>query len=89
MINGKQHTLRVHVDDLICSHVDPAVNENFHQWLFFKYGKHNPVKDKIGKKHDYLEMIFNFSIKGKVMIDMIPHVQIIIDESPEEVSEKD
>ena len=44
MINGKQHTLRVHVDDLMCSHVDPAVNDNFHQWLFFKYGKHNPVK---------------------------------------------
>ena len=88
-IHGKQHTLRVHVDDVMCSHVEPTVNDDFHQWLFFKYGKHNPVKAKRGKLHDYLGMMFNFTHKGKVIIDMIPHVQSLIDEFPETLQEDD
>ena len=27
MVNGKQHTVRFHVDDLLLSHVDPKVND--------------------------------------------------------------
>ena len=27
MVNGKQHTVRFHVDDLLSSHVDPKVND--------------------------------------------------------------
>jgi len=33
MVNGKQHTIRFHVDDLMCSHVDPEVNTKFLKWL--------------------------------------------------------
>ena len=33
MINGKQHTITWHVDDLKSSHVDSKVNDEFHKWL--------------------------------------------------------
>ena len=29
MIQGKQHTVRFHVDDLMDSHVNPKVNDDF------------------------------------------------------------
>ena len=29
MVNGSQHTVRFHVDDLLSSHVDPKVNDRF------------------------------------------------------------
>ena len=29
MIDGKQHTVRFHVDDLMSSHMDPKVNDDF------------------------------------------------------------
>jgi len=38
MVNGKQHTIRFHVDDLMCNHVDPEVNTKFPKWLNSKHG---------------------------------------------------
>ena len=32
MIEGKQHTLSWHVDDLKASHKDSKVNDRFHKW---------------------------------------------------------
>ena len=33
IINGKQMTIKFHVDDLMSSHVDPTVNDNFLEFL--------------------------------------------------------
>ena len=33
IVNGKQQTVRFHVDDLMSSHVDSKINDKFHQWL--------------------------------------------------------
>ena len=80
MINGKQHTIRFHVDDLMSSHVDKKVNDNFHKWLNKNYGSYGEVKATRGKKHDYLGMNFDFSEKGKVKIDMIEYVKSMIND---------
>ena len=37
MIEGKQHTIMWHVDDLMASHVNPKVNDNFIKWVQSKY----------------------------------------------------
>ena len=42
-VNGKQHTIRYHVDDLMSSHVNPSVNDKFENWLNKKYGNHSKV----------------------------------------------
>jgi hypothetical protein len=36
-VNGKQHTVTWHVNDLNSSHVDPKVNEDFLELLKLKY----------------------------------------------------
>ncbi len=36
-----------------------------------------------GKVHDYLGMIFDFSEKGKVMINMIKYIKGIINDFPQ------
>ena len=33
MIKGKQHTVRFHVDDVLASHMNSKVNDDFKDWL--------------------------------------------------------
>ena len=75
IVNGKQQTVRFHVDDLMSSHVDSKINDKFHQWLNKKYGKFGEVKVTRGKIHDYLGMRFDFLEPGKVKVDMIDYVK--------------
>ena len=82
MVDGKQQTVRFHVDDLWSSHMDSKVNDDFLEWLNSKYGKYGPVKATRGKVHDYLGMNFGLSVPGKVIVDQIPYVQKILDECP-------
>ena len=82
MVNGKQQTIRFHVDDLLSSHVDPKVNDEFAEWLNARYGGIKPCTIVRGKKHRYLGMLLDFSYPGKVKIRMDEYVQKMIDEFP-------
>ena len=77
MINGKQHTVVWHVDDLKISHVDPKVNDKFVKWVDELYGNNEigHVKANRGKKHDYLGMILDYETDGEVKIDMRYYVE--------------
>jgi hypothetical protein len=55
-VKGGQQTVRFHVDDLMSSHMDAKVNDDFAKWLDGMYGKHGPVKVVRGKVHEYLGM---------------------------------
>ena len=76
-INGKQQTIRFHVDDVMSSHVDPRVNDKFLKWLNDKYGSYGEVKATRGPVHDYLGMTFDFSKKGEVKVSMVDYVEKI------------
>ena len=39
IVRGKQHTIRFHVDDVLSSHVDKKVNDEFREWAQKTYGK--------------------------------------------------
>ena len=80
VINELQHTVRFHVDDLMCSHMDPTVNDDFATWLNKLYGSHGKVTTTRGNRHDYLGMTFDFSEPGKVMIDMIDYMEAMVDD---------
>src|SRR5210317_2447346 len=60
MVNRKQHTVCYHVDDLISSHVDSKVNDEFYDWLNKMYGKHGDVSMTQGKEHKYLGMTLHY-----------------------------
>ena len=88
-VNGKQHTIRFHVDDILSSHVDPRVNDKFEKWLVRTYGKIGKVKTRRGKVHDYLGMEFDFTKEGEVMIKMFKYVERMIAEFPENLKSTD
>ena len=87
--NEKQHTIVFHVDDLKSSHEDKEVNDEFAQWLEKKYGEHGKVKIHRGKVHDYLGMTFDYSQEGKVIVDMIPYVEDMLEEFPKKLQENE
>ena len=82
---GKQHTIRFHVDDVMSSHVDPRVNDEFAEWLEKMYGQYKKVNPTRGKVHDYLGMVFDFSEPGTVIVDMKKYVETMLSEFPEEI----
>ncbi len=82
-VNGTQMTVCWHVDDLKVSHVHPKEVTKFGKWLSKTYGV--SIATHRGKVHDYLEMIFDFSKKGKVMINMIEYLKNIINNFPKEI----
>ena len=43
-VNNDTHTVRFHVDDLMSSHVDSKVNDEFSVWLNKQCGKCGEVK---------------------------------------------
>ena len=85
IVNGKQCTVTWHVDDLKISHVDEAVVKNVLQQLNEKYGKVSPLTHIIGKKHQYLGMLIDYSESGYVRIDMREYITKILDEVPPEM----
>jgi hypothetical protein len=89
MKNGSQHTIVFHVDDVMSSHVDKKVNKRFARWLEKKYGQHSPVTIHTGKVHDYLGMIFDYSKKGQVEVDMKSYVKDMIESFPERMKTTD
>ena len=87
--NNKQHTVRFHVDDLMSSHVDPKVNDDFENWLNEMYGNYSKVKSVRGPTHDFLGVIYDFSEPGKVKLDMIDYIQQMLDDFSVKFDEKD
>ena len=86
MINGKQHTVSWHVDDLKASHVDPKVNDEFGEWLQKEFGQIKDVTGTRGKKHVHLGMTLDCTTPGEVKIDMMDCVRAMIDECPVELT---
>jgi hypothetical protein len=85
MVNGKQLTVGWHVDDLKISHVDTKVVDLFIEELEREFGKETPLSKSRGKKHEYLGMILDFSIKGELTINMIPYVRMVLDSIPQDM----
>ena len=89
MVNGSQQTIRFHADDVMSSHIDPKVNDEFEEWLNEMYGEYGEVKSTRGDVHDYLGMKFAFDRnKQEVKIDMCDCVNDMVDEFPVKFNSK-
>ena len=88
MVKGKQQTIRFHVDDLMSSHMDPQVNDDFEKWLNQKYGEFGEVKTTRGNEHDYLGMTFEYG-NGEVKVHMIDYIESMLKEFPVKFKKKD
>ena len=87
IINGKQHTLTWHVDDVKASHVDSKVNDTFHKWCDSKYGSENLGHITVVRsdKYDYLVMNLDYLDIGKLKIDMQCYIDNIDEAFPYEI----
>ena len=81
-VNGKQQTIRFHVDDLLLSHIDPRVNGDFFDWMQNKYREIKPVKSTRRKIHKYLGMTLDLTKKGKVKIRLADYVKRLLKDFP-------
>ena len=88
LINGKQHTVSWHVDDLKGSHIDPKVNDEFQEWLQKEFGQIKDVAGTRGKRHVHLGMTLDHSTPGEVKVDMIDCVRDTIEDFPIELDGK-
>ena len=82
VVNGKQHTVSWHVDNLKSLHVDSRINDEFVLWIRKMYEDMTAVKPSRGKKHDYLAMSFNYSKQGAVVICMKKYIEKMLQEFP-------
>ena len=89
MVSRGQHTIRFHVDDVLSSHLNPKVNDEFAKWAQGKYGALKPVKVKRGKTHEFLGMTLDFSAKGECHVRQERHVSDIISNWPKILKQSD
>ena len=78
MIKECQHTVRLHVDDVLSSHVDSKVNDTFAKWCQEKYGELKDVEVRRGKVHRFLGMVLDFSCEGVCHVKQYDHVSDMI-----------
>ena len=84
IINGSQHTIRFHVDDVMSSHEKSKVNDKFGKWANKMYGEFGDVKMTRGSVHQYLGRTFDFSAKKEVhvLIRMDDYIKRLLDDFP-------
>ena len=58
-----------HVDDLMSSHIDPKVNDDFLKWLNKMCGDLSECKATRGKIHDFLGVEYDFSEPGTASLE--------------------
>ena len=66
-VHGKQYTIFWHVSNLKISHEDPEVVTSIVKKLSERYGDHAPVS-KQRKIHDYLGVVFDYTVCNEVKI---------------------
>ena len=89
IVKRAQQTIRFHVDDILPSHVDKQVNDNFYEWAQNKYGFLKEVTHTQGKIHQYLGMTLDFSVEGKVHVKHNDHIKEMIKEWLESITDWD
>ena len=71
IVDNKQCTILLHVDDLKKSHVEPAVVNSVIADIDVEYWNFAKVTTTRGKVHKYLGMTIDYSLYGKVILSMI------------------
>ncbi len=84
IIDGHQMTVVFHVDDLKVSHKDEKQIDWFADELRKIYGEKLTVNK--GEVHDYLGMMIDYSLDGKVQISMIKFIKKIFELFPEVIA---
>jgi hypothetical protein len=78
MVGGKHLTVGWHANDLKISQADSKVVDLFIEDMESEFGKETPLSKSRGKVHDYLGMILDFTVKGKLTVNMILYIKTVL-----------
>ena len=70
IVNGKQITVQFHVDVLKVSYKEQSVLKDFLGDLRSEFGQEDKLTENTGLVHEYLGIIIDYSIAGKVVFTM-------------------
>ena len=85
MMSGRQCTVAWYVDDIKISHEDQQVLEDLLTLLNDKFGKEAPLTVTRRKIHNYLGIVIDYTVPGKVKFTMKDFIQGVLDECLEEL----
>ena len=80
MMSGRQCSVAWYVDDIKISHDNRWVLEDLLTLVNDKFGKEAPLTVTQGKIHDYLGMVIDYTVLGKVKFTMKDFIQGVLDE---------
>jgi hypothetical protein len=82
MVNGYQHAITWHVDDVKSSHVDKKVNDDSLHWLKAMYDSDGIGELKVtrGLRHNYLAMMLDYTVPGTLKLDMTTYVAKMVED---------
>ena len=78
---GNTFTITWHVEDLKSSHINKEVVYKMIEWMKGLY-----VQEMIvyrGKKHDYLRILLELSVRGQVAVTMVDYIKRVISDFEE------
>jgi hypothetical protein len=84
LVDGKQMTVRWHIDDLMISHVNQDKILKFVKCIKDIYGDN--LAENVGMTHDYLGMTFDYAFEREVRINMCTYMSKVIEDFPEEIT---
>lgn len=68
-------TVAWHFDDLKVSHKKLQAIKDFAKLLNDEFGKETPINESYGKRHKYLGMSLDYSVRGEVTISMADYIR--------------
>ena len=74
-VDGKQITVRWHVDNLKISHLNMSAIEDHIKELQSEFGKEAPLSVTRGPIHEYLGMTIDFTKRGTVVFSMLDYIK--------------
>ena len=81
MIGGKQFTITWNVDVSNISHVNKELVDKMIEWMKGLYGQY--MKISRGKKHDYLGMMLDLSVRGQFAVAIVDYPKGVISDFEE------
>jgi hypothetical protein len=87
MVNGYQHTITWHVDDVKSSHGDKKVNDNFLHWLKTMYASNGIGELNVtrGLRHHYLAMTLDYIVQGILKHGITTFVAKMVEDFPAKI----
>lgn len=79
-------TVAWHVDGLKVLHQNLSANKDFAKLLNDEFGKETPISKSYRKKHEYMGMLLDYSMTGKVTVSTTDYKRLMLQNMPADMT---